>query len=229
MTTKIKLDAKVCRDCSVLALANRDRCINCGSENWGPIPRQLAWMVHPRTIEQAPKPLKLRGYRGLDWPIETPLEGPDELPAIPRRDPEFAAMLASLAGIVGIWGIGHIYVGKALTGVLLMLAGSTIWSLFVGLIFMGKGVLFAIFGIVAWAALIFWAYPEKKDDPFHGRWFLLPTAAITLTVYVLWSHVEITYIFMALGITMWMFLTTRAYNLAVEFNESMDRTGTTPW
>ncbi|MEE9247678.1 MAG: hypothetical protein V3U79_03165 [Dehalococcoidia bacterium] len=229
MSVKLAADSKVCRSCSVLALSSQDLCPGCGAQTWGPVPRQLAYAVHPDQIKNARVPVKLAGYRGFDWPLEEFEFAPEELPTLPRRDPDFAAMLASMCAIVGIWGVGHIYVGKVITGIILMLTGAVTWSFFVLLIFIGKGPIFWFLGLIAWGILIFVCYPDDRKDPARGRGFLIPGLAISSTVFTLWSQVEVTYIFMALGLTVWVFLTTQAYNLAVEFNESRDRKGTSLW
>ena len=229
MSANIAADSKVCRSCSVLALAGQDRCPGCAAQNWGPVPQQLAYAVHPDQIKNARAPVKLAGYRSFDWPPKESDFEHEELPTLARRDPDFAAMLASVCAMVGIWGVGHIYVGKVIIGIVLMFTGAVTWGSFVLLIFIGKGPVFWFLGLITWSLLIFVCYPDDSKDPIRGRGFILPGLAISSTVFTLWSRVEVTYIFMALSITIWVFLTTRAYNLAVEYNESRERKGISLW
>ncbi|MFQ5933425.1 MAG: hypothetical protein ACE5KI_02130, partial [Dehalococcoidia bacterium] len=88
---------------------------------------------------------------------------------------------------------------------------------------------FWVFGVVVWALLIAWAYGEAKEEGISGKSFKVPAAAVTLAVFSIWWQLEIVYIFIALGLTTWIYLTTRAYNLAVEYNYYRDRYGASPW
>ena len=126
-------------------------------------------------------------------------------------------------------GVGHIYVGKVITGLLLMITGAAVWGIFVLLTFIGQGTVFYALGVPAWAALIYVAYPKEASDPLRGRAFILPGLAITLTVGMVWANVLYTYVFIAVGITAWIYLTTRAFNLANEYNDELDRSGLSLW
>ena len=229
MATDTIEDSKVCHDCTAVAPADQEWCAVCGSASWGPIPRELAWTVQPQTQKGVPGPHRLAGYRAFSLlsPNFTNARA-DELPSIPRKDPELAAMLASLTGLLGIWGIGHIYVGKVATGILLMLTGAAAWALFTALMHLEKGLFFWSLAIPVWFVFTLWAYPERGEGEIRGRRFALPTVGITWTIYAMWEYAEIAFIFIALGLTMWIFLTTRAYNLAVEHNDARDRGGSSP-
>ena len=219
-------DTKVCRNCSALTAADRERCANCGSFNWGPIPPELVCTIKPATTTVVREVTKLAGYRGLPPPAIT-LSRTQELPTVPKKDPELAAMLSSLTAIVGIWGIGHIYVGKVFKGILLMLAGASTWGLFVGLMFLGKGVLFWFLGVPVWGILMYWAFLKEE----RGKWraSMVPAIAITGTVFALWRYTEISPVFLTVYVIVWIYLTTRAYNLAVDYNDHWEKKGSSPW
>ncbi len=229
MPLKQLIDSKVCRHCSMLALSSETKCQGCGGQSWGPIPDSLLRFVDPEVLRNGHGLVRLDGYRPLTWPPPEAEVGEEDLPPLPRKDPDIAAMLASLCGLVGIWGVGHIYVGKVITGLLLMMAGATIWGLFVLLTFIGEGPIFYALGVPAWAALILLAYPNEESDPLRGRRFILPGLAITLTVYMLWSNLQYTYVFIAVGIAAWVYLTFRAFTLANEYNDELDRSGMSLW
>ncbi len=224
-----KIDSKVCRHCSVLALISEPRCRSCGGQSWGPIPDSLLHVVDPEVIRNGHGTLRLDGYRPITWPPPDADVHERDLPPLPKKDPDIAAMLASLCALVGIWGVGHIYVGKVITGLLLMITGAAVWGVFVLLTFIGQGTVFYALGVPAWAALIYVAYPKEASDPLRGRAFILPGLAITLTVGMVWANVLYTYVFIAVGITAWIYLTTRAFNLANEYNDELDRSGLSLW
>ena len=223
------IDSKVCRHCSVLALVSETRCQSCGGRSWGPIPDSLLHVVDPEVIRNGHGTLRLDGYRPITWPPPEAEVHARDLPALPRKDPDIAAMLASLCGLIGIWGVGHIYVGKVITGLLLMITGAAVWGGFVLLTFIGQGTIFYALGVPAWAALIYFAYPKEESDPLRGRAFILPGLAITLTVGMVWANVLYTYVFISVGIAAWIYLTTRAFNLANEYNDELDRSGMSLW
>ncbi len=223
-------DSKVCRSCSTLAPADQEECDSCDETNWAPIPRELAYSVDPDAVKQHDAPLKLPGYRGFIFPpIPSHAQVGDE-PALPGKDPELAGMLASLTGVFGVWGIGHFYVGKKSTGILLLLAGAATWATYLGLNEIGKDhPLFWAFGVVVWGLLMAWAYPEIRAANISGiaRW--LSALAITFTVIGIGREVDVAYIFIALSLTVWIYLTSRAYNLAVDYNDYRDKHGSSPW
>ena len=159
------IDSKVCRHCSVLALVSETRCRSCGGQSWGPIPDSLLHVVDPEVIRNGHGTLRLDGYRPITWPPPEADVHARDLPPLPKKDPDIAAMLASLCALVGIWGVGHIYVGKVITGLLLMITGAAVWGVFVLLTFIGQGTVFYALGVPAWAALIYAAYPKEASDP----------------------------------------------------------------
>lgn len=229
MDTRTATDSKVCRNCSTLAPADQEHCTSCNETNWAPIPRELAYSVDPEAVKQHDRPVKLPGYRGFVFPpLPSHAQVGDE-PSLPGKDPEFAAMLASLTGVIGLWGVGHIYVGKRATGILLLLAGASAWGTYLGLNEIGRGPLFWVFGAVVWGFLLAWAYSEIKASGLGGRTRWLPGLAITSTVVGAAWKVDIAYIFIALALTSWIYLTSRAYNLAVEYNDHRDKHGSSPW
>ena len=223
------IDSKVCRHCSVIASVRETECRGCGGQSWGPIPDSLLHNVDPDVIRNGHGIIRLDGYRPLTWPPPGTELRDEDLPPLPRKDPDTAAMLASLCSLVGIWGVGHIYVGKVITGLLLMIAGAVIWGVFVLLTFIGEGLIFYALGVPAWAAAIFFAYPNDRSDPLRGRRFILPALAITVTVYMVWSNMQYTYFFITVGIAAWIYLTARAFTLANEYNDELDRSGLSLW
>ena len=223
------VDSKVCRHCSVIASIRETQCRGCGGHSWGPIPDSLLHSVDPDVIRNGHGIIRLDGYRPLTWPPPEAELREEDLPPLPRKDPDTAAMLASLCSMIGIWGVGHIYVGKVITGLSLMITGSIVWGIFVLLTFIGEGPIFYALSVPAWAALIFLAYPTSESDPLRGRRFILPGIAITLTTYMVWSNLQYTYVFVTIGITAWVYLTIRAFTLANEYNDELDRSGLSLW
>ena len=156
------IDSKVCRHCSVIASTRETQCRGCGGRSWGPIPDSLLRNVDPDVIRNGHGIIRLDGYRPVNWPPSEAQLRAQDLAPLPRKDPDTAAMLASLCSLVGIWGIGHIYVGKVITGLSLMIAGSIVWGIFVLLTFIGEGPVFYALGVPAWAALIFLRLPNQR-------------------------------------------------------------------
>ncbi|MBI4312433.1 MAG: zinc ribbon domain-containing protein [Chloroflexi bacterium] len=85
---------------------------------------------------------------------------------LPRKDPAVAALLASLPGLFGLLGIGHIYVGQTGKGVAWLIAG--IILVFLGFVFAITiiGLLIAIpiwiAGFIIWIVLIFGAHSAAR-------------------------------------------------------------------
>ena len=160
-------ELKVCRVCTTLALARQDRCPDCRSVTWGYVPQSLVRDVDIYALKNSPEPVKLAGYRSADWPPRDPIARSEEMQSIPDKDPDSAAMLASLASIVGIWGIGHIYAGKAMKGALLMLAGASAWGLFFLFTILwhhwAVGYSFIALLLVAWAWQTRWAVDSAVE------------------------------------------------------------------
>jgi len=67
-----------------------------------------------------------------------------------RKDPGLTALIAIVAGFFGLWGIGHIYIGKVARGIALLILGIIIqW--FLGIAFfmaMFFGVSYGPYGMV---------------------------------------------------------------------------------
>jgi hypothetical protein len=62
---------------------------------------------------------------------------PGIYPVLDRKDSGIATILALLPGLMGIMGIGHVYVGKIVQGFLLLILGIFLDALLVGSIFLG--------------------------------------------------------------------------------------------
>ena len=121
---------KVCRSCATVTMLDRGRCKTCNDSTWGYVPIEMANRVSIKTLESAEGPIKLVGYRSEDWPPRDRIMGLEEIRSIPQRDPELATALAVIPCMVGLWGIGHMYVGEWRKGLLLMLAGLSVMALF---------------------------------------------------------------------------------------------------
>ncbi len=94
-----------------------------------------------------------------------------------KKDPTIATILAVVLGFFGLFGIGHIYVGRIARGIVLLILGLIIVPLFVfGAIFnfalfgsggLGGGIVLIIFSAVIWFILLIWqtfdAYSLAKE------------------------------------------------------------------
>lgn len=119
-----------------------------------------------------------------------------------QKNPGLAAVLAIVLGIFGIWGIGHIYVGKLTRGIVLLVVG----ILVVVIGFFGIFVGFA-FGIPLGAV---------TGGP-AGALFAIGTLLVAFVVLVVaW-------------IAGWIWQTYDAYKLAKQFNQHVRQTGSAPW
>jgi TM2 domain-containing membrane protein YozV len=95
------------------------------------------------------------------------------------KNPGVAALLALLIGLFGVWGIGHVYVGKIGKGLLLLVIGIVLNVLSVGALLLGiigfpstllgVGSLFGIgltasilLGIVTWVLWVWQTYDAYK-------------------------------------------------------------------
>jgi TM2 domain-containing membrane protein YozV len=81
---------------------------------------------------------------------------------VPQKDPGIAAILALVAGIFGLMGMGHIYLGRITRGLIILVSGIALWSL--SFFFLLAGVfgptgflwilslvcLIAVIGLLAW-------------------------------------------------------------------------------
>ena len=170
---------KVCRTCTTLAFARQDRCPNCRAVTWGYVPQGLVGEVDIEALKNSPEPAKLAGYRSADWPPRDLIARSEELQSIPNRDPDSAAMVASFASILGIWGVGHIYAGKAMKGIILMLAGASAWGMFFLFTFLWHhwaiGYSFIALLIVAWGWQTRWAvdFAVERSRSRDRRWAFL--------------------------------------------------------
>jgi hypothetical protein len=96
-----------------------------------------------------------------------PLAGPATPESVPyhvqwepvsvnKKDPTAALLLGLLPGLIGFWGIGHIYAGSVLKGLLIMFTG---WALiFLTLLTGPFSLCFFIVGLVLWLSQSFDAY-----------------------------------------------------------------------
>jgi len=143
-------------------------------------------------------------YCGAKQPVtETPVAPSYPItPPLERKDPGLTALIAIIAGFFGLWGIGHIYIGKVARGIALLILGIVIqWFLgiifFVGITF---GVTFGpgphemmygpgIFGFMLFASII---------------WLLI------IIVGLIWQAYD-------------------AYSLAKYYNEYVQTYQRTPW
>jgi len=84
----------------------------------------------------------------------------------PLKSPGVAALLALLPGFFGLFGIGHIYVSKIVSGIVLLVVGIIVVPLIVfGVVFglfllgptgLGGGVALVIIAGIAWLVLWIW-------------------------------------------------------------------------
>ncbi len=92
-------------------------------------------------------------------------------PAPPLKNPGLAAVLALVVGALLFWGVGHIYVGKVLKGIGIMVAGWVVEGLLLGSfffgLFLGVGLIMALFfGLLSlggWIWQTFDAYSLAKQ------------------------------------------------------------------
>jgi hypothetical protein len=93
-----------------------------------------------------------------------PYGSPCGYPVSLIKDPGIAAILALLAGFVGLMGMGHIYIGRFARGLIILVAGLVLWSLvigtsFIAIIALGGALwllslvfIFAALGLLVWQA-----------------------------------------------------------------------------
>jgi TM2 domain-containing membrane protein YozV len=80
----------------------------------------------------------------------------------PTKDPGIAAIIALLAGLIGLMGMGHIYVGRIARGVAILVAGIALWflasfSFFLALVAIGSILwLLSLACLVAAVGLLIW-------------------------------------------------------------------------
>lgn len=116
-------------------------CPSCGSE----VPEGAQYcgkcgepLVVPVYTEQPAQP--------MEW----------EQVTIHQKDPTAAFLLGLLPGLVGFWGIGHMYAGDVFKGLLILFTG---WALIFITIFSGPFFLcFLVLGLVLWLVQAFDAY-----------------------------------------------------------------------
>ena len=92
--------------------------------------------------------------------------------ALPRKNPGITAVLALVFGIFGLYGIGHIYVGRLKRGFILLAVGIvlailTYLSLIFGIFTFGLGFIIAIpliiVDLVLWIWQTFDSYKLAKE------------------------------------------------------------------
>ncbi len=67
------------------------------------------------------------------------------------KDPTIATLLALIVGFFGLFGIGHIYIGRTSRGVMFLVIGIVLLALvFVGSLFIFCGVPFLVIGFFVW-------------------------------------------------------------------------------
>lgn len=90
---------------------------------------------------------------------------------LPLKNPGAAAVIALVVGVLLFWGVGHIYAGKVMKGIGIMIAGWVVeglfWLSFLGVIYGGIGAVavIALFGLLAiggWLWQTFDAYSLAK-------------------------------------------------------------------
>jgi TM2 domain-containing membrane protein YozV len=70
---------------------------------------------------------------------------------VPPKDPTVAVLLALVLGFFGIFGIGHIYVGQLVRGIIFLVTGIALaFLVVVGSFFLVCGLPFLIIGFVVW-------------------------------------------------------------------------------
>lgn len=97
---------------------------------------------------------------------------PQSSQQLPMKNAGTAAVIALIVGAILFWGVGHIYVGKVLKGIGIMIAGWVIGGLFVlsflSIIAVGIGglaviLLFALLALGGWIWQTFDAYSLAKQ------------------------------------------------------------------
>jgi len=95
-------------------------------------------------------------------------------PPVPYKSTGLAAVLALILGLFGLWGIGHVYVGKLKRGIVLLVVGiiltvfgliSVLGTMIVGGLagLVGGGIVLLIILLVGWIWQIFDAYKLAKQ------------------------------------------------------------------
>jgi len=88
-----------------------------------------------------------------------------------RPNPNVALLLAAVPGILGIWGIGHLYAGERGLGACLLALGALVYSslwltLLEGAFALGPGTITALFVIlVGWT----WQVKDARKKARRGR------------------------------------------------------------
>ena len=137
-------------------------------------------------------------YCGADQQAPTPQ--PTAQVGLERKNTGLAAVLALIPGIFGLWGVGHIYVGKIGRGILLLILGVLLtWVARIFILPFG-----VIVGVISGA-------PHGGPPGFFGG--LLATILIWLLI--------------CLAIFIWQIYD--AYKLAKYYNEYVQQHGKAPW
>jgi TM2 domain-containing membrane protein YozV len=82
------------------------------------------------------------------------------IPYYPRKDPLVALLLGLILGLFGLWGIGHIYIGQTLKGLILLVVGVVLGFL---LLFSGLFIFIFLIGLVIWLWQAFDAYRAAEE------------------------------------------------------------------
>lgn len=105
---------------------------------------------------------------------------------VQQKDPAIATILALVAGVFGLMGMGHIYLGRITRGLLILVGGIALWFLAVFFLFSGvfgpTGILwiFSLVCVIAVLGLLVWQvydaytlakqYNEAVRRTGHAPW-----------------------------------------------------------
>ena len=172
-------------------------CVNCGREISDTdmfCPYCGARQPSPSTIQNTPmlQSQPSPTVSGPPYPQYTLIEQ--------GKDEGIAAILALVGGIFGIWGLGHLYVGKIGRGIALLL---------LGLVLHGSFLLFGLLAVVA--------KPVGVLPPASGHATMITFSFIGI---ILWS------VLVVIGFVWQVF---DAYNLAKKYNQYLRTYQRAPW
>lgn len=118
---------------------------------------------------------------------------------VPHKSPGTAALIAFIGGLIGLPGIGHMYVGKVGRGIGILILG------------------FILYGIVAFAifSTIFLAVPSQYESARN-----VPNVGPAVAFMFIFGFIYLIFF-------IWQIFSAR--NLARKFNRLAKTTGTEPW
>lgn len=123
-------DMPFCPNCGREVVEDARFCANCGYDLSRGVPRASAGPSPPPPLQPQQTGYGFQVY---------------------GKDPTIAILLALIAGFFGLFGIGHIYVGQTMKGIMLLVVGIVLAVLvFVGTIYIFCGIPFLIIGFVLW-------------------------------------------------------------------------------